>query len=235
LRSALRSVGTSLQDMSTAACVTLSFERRRSATPLSARKSEPLWRSTSRGRSGLGTPQRSTSWMPTSQLASTCRSAQPTIDHCSGNLPRDPPRRGRPLLSLARLHPARSLSTSGGPASRQRIGGAAIAPVGAPGAVPDDRDCPRGAHGACASRHCVCPGGAVWPSPARLLLGHGWSHPATRAARCRVSSVAQGSASRRRASGISADSAVRGAADESASRRWIHHRLCGVRAGRAAA
>jgi hypothetical protein len=84
--------------MSSAACVTLSFGRRPSATPLSARNSEPLWRSTSRGRSGLGTPQRSTCWMPTSQLGSTCRSPQPTIDHCSGDLLRDPPRRGRPAL-----------------------------------------------------------------------------------------------------------------------------------------
>jgi hypothetical protein len=47
---------------------------------------------------------------------------------------------------------------------------AAIAPVSASGAVPDDRDCSRGGHGRWRSRGCLCPKAAVRAMSARLLL-----------------------------------------------------------------
>jgi len=63
------------------------------------------------------------------------------------------------------------------PSAGDRFGDAAIARVRAPGAVPDDRDCPRGAHGRRRSRGCLCPGavtnhGSVGVDIVAALLTH---------------------------------------------------------------
>ena len=59
---------------------------------------------------------------------------------------------------------------------------------GAPGVVPDDRDCPRGAHRRRRSRGWLCPQGAAWRRRATWLLRHRWSSPSTSAAHCCSSS-----------------------------------------------
>src|ERR1019366_102559 len=45
------------------------------------------------------------------------------------------------------------------------------------GGVPDDRIARARTYSRRRSRGRFCPIGAVWRRPARLLLGHGWSHP----------------------------------------------------------
>lgn len=44
------------------------------------------------------------------------------------------------------------------------------------GAVPDDRDCPRGGHGRQRSRSCLCPGGVTSPRRSTGLVHRGTDH-----------------------------------------------------------
>jgi hypothetical protein len=90
-----------------------------------------------------------------------CRDPSPELARgCVGRLSRSLQRKSqsRPPRMLPS---ARSLSRLRHVASRDRIGDTTIARSGAPGAVPDDRDCPRGAHRRRRSRGCLCPQSAA--------------------------------------------------------------------------